>query len=177
VPHSSSVFLRGSDASGEDFDQRFRLTKEWIDLGRREKWDAMNQAEPAARFADFFQTNAEFVNEISAGFRALQLAMICEWRCSTSEKLICHMPPRPRSRQRIDQSNNPNRVLQQPLFKVKSPPTRYRGALLAELDVGRWTLDVGRSAFRPLAEVHAWLFLNASVSFHQYVSVIVKIPL
>jgi hypothetical protein len=84
VSDSSFVFLRGSDASGEDLDQCFRLAKERIDLGGWEKWDAMNQPEPATRFADFFQANTELVNEISAGFRSLQLAVICEWRCSAS---------------------------------------------------------------------------------------------
>jgi hypothetical protein len=112
VSDSSFVFLRGSDASGEDLDQCFCLAKEWIDLGRREKRDAMNQPEPASRFPDFFQANTEFMNEITTRFSTLQFTVIREWRCSASQKLICHMSSRPRSRQRIDQPNNPDRVLQ-----------------------------------------------------------------
>ena len=49
----------------------FGLGKERIDFGGREQWHAMNQAQPAPRFADFFQANAELVNEILARFRAL----------------------------------------------------------------------------------------------------------
>ena len=45
----------------------------------------MNQAQPALRFADFFQANAELVNEILARLGGLQFAMVGEWRCSAAQ--------------------------------------------------------------------------------------------
>ena len=91
----------------------------------------MNQTQPAPRFSDFFQTDAELVNEIPTRFRALQFAMVCQRRRSASQKLIGYVSARPRSRQRIDQANNPNGVLQQPFFKIKWSFTRNRGALIS----------------------------------------------
>jgi hypothetical protein len=82
---SSLVLLRGADAGCENFDQRLRLSDERIDLRWRKEWDTMDQPQPAARFANLFQADAEFVDEILPRFRTLQLTVIRQWRSTTPQ--------------------------------------------------------------------------------------------
>ncbi|MFZ1219342.1 MAG: hypothetical protein WAO00_08610 [Chthoniobacterales bacterium] len=89
---SSLILFCGADARREDFDQRFSLGNQWLDLWRREKGDAVNQTQPTPHFANLFQTDSKFMNEILSRFRALQFTMIREWRGSTSQELIGNMP-------------------------------------------------------------------------------------
>ena len=42
----------------------------------------MDEAEPAAGFAEFFEADAEFVNEIVSGFGSLSFAMVWQVRRS-----------------------------------------------------------------------------------------------
>src|SRR5205814_9557338 len=92
VAHSSSIPLGGLNTSGENLSQRFCFTNQRFDLGGREKRDAMNQTQPAPRFADFLQTNAELVDKVLARFGALQFTVVSERRSSTPQKLIGHVP-------------------------------------------------------------------------------------
>ena len=79
----------------------------------------MDQPQPAPRLPNFFQADAEFMNEVFPRFGSLQLAVIRQWRSSTPQQLIRYMPARPRCWQRVDQPNNSNRVIEQSFFKIK----------------------------------------------------------
>jgi hypothetical protein len=138
----------------------------------------MNQAQPAPRFPNLLQAEAKLVNEILSRFRPLELAMICERRGSASQELVGNMSSGSAWWQRIDQPNDSNSVLEQTFLEIKPFFTDRLRAFFSSLDVGRWTLNVGRSAFQALPVLHPRLLLHAPVSFlHQYVSVSVTIPL
>src|SRR4051812_13536303 len=78
------------------------------------------------------------------------------------------MPARAGRWQRICQSNDPNRVFQEPFFEIEPPFAPTRRAIPYSLDVGGWTLNVGRSAFQAFAVLPARFFPNAPIWFRLF---------
>src|SRR5688572_10301858 len=138
----------------------------------------MDQTQTAARFATLFQAQPEFVDEIFPRLGSLELTVICQGRSAAPQKSAGDLSASPRCEQRINSPNAPTPALQHPRFQIKPLYAPSRRTSPSPLDVGRWTLNVGRSVCQPLTIFQARLLLNAPVSpLHQYVSVTVKIPL
>ena len=78
----------------------------------------MNQAQPTLRLADFFEADAKLMNEVLASLRALQFTVIRQRRRSASKKLISDMSTSLCRRERIDEPNDPDRILEQPFFEI-----------------------------------------------------------
>ena len=123
----------------------------------------MDQTQPASRLPNLLLADTELVNEIFARFGTLQFAVIRKRRCPAAKQLIGYMTPSASRGQRIHQSNDPHCVLQQPFFQIVPSLARNRTTFFSSLDVGRWTLDVGRSAFPPLELLPECAFLFPNV--------------
>ena len=77
------------------------------------------------------------LRNVSARLRGLQLPMIREWRGAAAEQLIRDVFTGFCRRQRIDQPDDPNGVIEQSLFKVILFLQSRSRALLFQLNVER----------------------------------------
>ena len=97
----------------------------------------MDETQPAARFADFFETNPKLVDEIFARLRALEFAVICERRSAAAEQLIRDMPASSRGWKCIDEADDSHRVLKQSFFEIVALLRRRPRLPPTELNVER----------------------------------------
>ena len=74
---------------------------------------------PAAGFAQFFQADFHFVNEIIARFGGFSFAMVGIWRSAGTQNLSGDVIARPGIWKHFRQVNDCRCKFQQPVFKIK----------------------------------------------------------
>jgi hypothetical protein len=160
---SSRVLFGGPDAGGENPNQFLSLEEEETHSLGGKKLHSGNETEPPLDLLQLFVTNTELVDEVFAGFGGLNFAVIRERRSSAAQQLASDVIPGARSRQGIDQGDEPRRDLEQPILEIKLPlravfanlgrvSSNFSNSIHASLfanaffllNVKRWTLDVGR---------------------------------
>ncbi len=87
-----SVFVAfgSADAGDEDADELVSFFGEWFYfLCRGNQFCAENQFDPAFGLSEFFEGDAEFVDEVGMGFCSLGFSMMGERCGATAQQLVC----------------------------------------------------------------------------------------
>lgn len=77
-----------------------------------------DQFEPAEAFAEFFEGDSEFMDEVFWRFGSLGLSMVGHGGGAGSEELIGNVSLGPRTTHLFGKPNNPCSIFKQTLFKI-----------------------------------------------------------
>ncbi len=145
---SFGVFLSCSDTSYKNPDQLFDFIQMAYKVRRwTEFFHAAYESQPAFCLAQFFETNAQFVQEVSTRLCRLNFSVVGKRRCAASQQLPCYVISSSSVWQRFREFNYVCSKFQQSVFEIVP-----RSALRVVLSVRKLSntpasdFDVGRSA-------------------------------